>query len=256
MLCWIKTCLRVAAVMCCHPKTGLSFSLRLLTNIPGIERSIEYISGRVALKQNLKSKLKNVGHALSDREIHCTIFGYQIFRLKIFEGAQATADQFFVNRPISDAKFIIKLASKFFVVKSNDLVFDPGCGAGRHLYYFVDRFNCQAIGADIYPPAIEVARIANWKGRVKFHCGSSIESNFLDLVLPNGCDFVFINSWLNHVKDYPGYDYFAARIAHKCRFLMIITNTKDRIDELFPSPKILVREVVGSTQYVILKGRL
>lgn len=253
---YLKVGARFILIMLRYPKAGASLALKFLAIIPGFGRSVEYIQDRYQAKLQMKEGKQSIGHALGDRTIVCTLFRRQILSLKLAEGELATADQFFLNRPIDDVRHMIALAARFIEVHPGDLVFDPGCGAGRHLFYFVDAYGCKAVGVDIYRPAIAVAETANWGRQVRFYTQSSLEPGFLDAVLPNGCDFVFINSWLNHVKDYPGYREFAGRITGKCRFLLVITSAKDQLDILFETPDILVHDVRDGTQYALLRGAL
>lgn len=239
-----------------YPRAGFSFVLKCLEVIPGFRRSVQYRHDRYQAKLQLKENKQSIGHALGDRNIVCSLFGHEFLSFKLSEGAPATADQFYLNRPIDDAKHLIALASRFIDIRPGDFVFDPGCGAGRHLFHLVDKYRCKAVGVDIYGPAIEVAEVANWDRRVRFYADSSLDPGLLESVLPQSCDFVFINSWLNHVKDYPGYQEFAARIVGKCRFLLVITSAKDRLDALFDAPDILAHDVRDGTQFALLRGAL
>jgi SAM-dependent methyltransferase len=250
-----RTALRFVRVMLYYRWAAVSFALRLFEILPGFKRSVEYPQDRYEIKQQLKKSQQSIGHALGDRTIVCTWFGRQIVRLRLVEGVQATADQFLLNRPVEDARHMIALARQHVAIRAGDLVFDPGCGAGRHLFHFVDVHRCRGIGVDIYQPAIDVAETANWDRSVHFHAQSSLAPGLLDSVLPDGCDFVFINSWLNHVKDYPGYREFAEKVVGKCRFMLVITSTKDSLDNLFDAPDILIHEVRDGTQFALLRGK-
>lgn len=245
---------RFVLVMFRYPRAGVSFALRFFELFPGFRRSVQYRQDHYQAKQQLKQNKQSIGHALGGRTVVCSLFGCQILSLKLEEGVQATADQFFLNRPVDDARHMIALAARIVEIQPGDLIFDPGCGAGRHLFHFVDRYGCEAVGVDIYRPAIDVAEAANWDHRVQFHAQSSLGHGLLDSVLPHDCDFVFINSWLNHVKDYPGYKEFAVRIVEKCRFLLVITSVKDPLDALFDTPDILVHEIHDGTQFALLRG--
>lgn len=249
-----KSAIRFALVMYRYPWAGVSFALRFFGIFPGFKRSVQYRQDRYQAKQQMKQSKQSIGHALGDRTVVCSLFGRRIISLKLQEGAEATADQFFLNRPVDDAMHMIGLARPFVQIRPGDLVFDPGCGAGRHLFHFVDWYGCEAVGIDIYQPAIEVAEAANWDSRVRFYAQSSLEPGLLDTVLPHGCDFVFINSWLNHVKDYPGYREFAARIVDNCRYLLVITSTKDSLETLFETPDILVNDVREGAQFALIRG--
>lgn len=237
-----------------YPRAGISFVLKLLEVIPGFRRSVQYRQDRYLAKLQLKENGESIGHALGDRSIVCSLFGYELLSFKLSEGVQATADQFYLNRPIDDAKHLLAMANRFIEIRPGNLVFDPGCGAGRHLFHLVDKYRCDAVGVDIYGPAIEVAEVANWDRRIRFNVGSSLDPELLEAMLPQGCDFVFINSWLNHVKDYPMYKEFAARIVEKSRFLLVVTSAKDRLDALFDGPDILVHDVRDGTQFALLRG--
>lgn len=237
-----------------YPRAGVSFALRVLEVLPGFRRTVQYRQDRYQVKLQLKENQESIGHALGDRNIVCSLFGHDFLSFELTEGVQATADQFYLNRPIDDARHLIALAGRFVEICPGNLVFDPGCGAGRHLFHLVDKYQCNAVGVDIYGPAIEVAEVANWDRRVRFYADSSLDPDLLESVLPHGCDFVFINSWLNHVKDYPGYKAFAVRIVEKCRFLLVITSAKDRLDTLFDRPEIMAHDVRAGTQFALLRG--
>lgn len=250
-----RSALRNALVMLRYPKAGISFVLRIFGILPGFHRVVEYRKDRYHAKQQLKQGGQSIGHALGDRTIVCSLFGRRVFSIKLEEGVQATADQFFLNRPVDDAKHMISLAGRFVEIRPGDTVFDPGCGAGRHLFYFVDKYRCKAVGIDIYRPAIKVAEVANWDRRTRFYADSSLKPGLIDSVFPAGCDFVFINSWLNHVKAYPGYIEFSRQIVAKCRFLLVITSVKDSLDDLFEGPDILVHEIREGTQFALIRGK-
>lgn len=253
---FLRQLVRYFLVAIRYPRAGLSFLLKFTELIPGFRRSVQYRQDRYQAKLQLKENKQSIGHALGDRNIVCSLFGRELLSFKLSEGGQATADQFYLNRPISDATHLIALASRFVRIRPGDMVFDPGCGAGRHLFHLVDRYGCDAVGIDIHGPAIEVAEVANWDRRVRFYADSSLDTELLASVLPQGCDFVFINSWLNHVKDYPGYKECVAWIVEKCRFLLVITSAKDSLDALFDRPDILAHDVRDGTQFALLRGAL
>lgn len=253
---WFRQIGRFFSVATRYRRAGLSFALRVLELMPGFDRSIQHRQDRYQTKLQLRASQRSVGHALGDRYLVCSLFGREFLRFRLPEGVQATADQFYLNRPVRDAEHLIALAAPYVEIRPGDLVFDPGCGAGRHLHHLVDRYGCEAIGVDIYGPAIEVAKAASRDGRERFLAQSSLAPGLLDSLLPDGCDFVFINSWLNHVKDYPGYREFSFSIVEKCRYLLVITSAKDRMEALFANPRILAHDIRNGTQYVLIEGAL
>lgn len=252
----VKSALRFLRVIAKYPRVGISFLLRVLEIIPGCRRKVEYRKDRYEEKLRLKENQQSIGHALGDRYIVATLLGREVLRLRLTEGAEATADQFFLNRPVSDVEYLLELAKPYVRLRPGNLVFDPGCGAGRHLLYLVDTYGCQGIGIDVYAPAIKVAEAANWDNHVRFLACSSLEAGLLESILPDGCDVVFINSWLNHVKDFDGYREFATRIPGKCRFMLVITSAKDRLQDLFIDPDILVQTKRDGAIYAVIRGAL
>ena len=167
----------------------ISFVLKFLEVIPGFRRTVQYRQDRYQAKLQLKENQESIGHALGDRNVVCSLFGHDFLSFDLSEGVQATADQFYLNRPIDDVKHLIALASRFVEIRPGDSVFDPGCGAGRHLFHLVDKYRCDAVGVDIYGPAIEVAEVANWDRRVRFYADSSLDPGLLESVLPQGLRF-------------------------------------------------------------------
>ena len=175
-------------------------------------------------------------------------------RVTIKTDEELSAEHFYLNRSTDDADFLLKLCKDHININKETLIFDPGCGTGRHLLYLVDKYSCKGIGVDIHAPAIVVAKRANWDNHVEFHSLSSLEEGVLERLIPNGCDYVFINSWLNHVYGYDGYDEFIKKIVNSCRMILLITSIKNDLQEYLPNPVIIEHEIRGKSQYVLIKG--
>ncbi len=251
----LKSIPRFLKVMLNYPKAGLSFFLRYLAHIPGIERKILLDhDGRYKQKQEMRKNNKSVGHALNDRVISLSLFGKQIVAFNLKEGEEASADQFFLNRPVNDVQELLNLCRNYIDIQKNETIFDPGCGTGRHLYYLVDKYGCKGIGVDVFAPAIEVAKKANWNRNTTFYARSSLGKGVLEEIIPDGCDYVFINSWLNHVYGYDGYEEFIVKIFNSCRYILLITTYKDDLKTMLHNPEILVHDVQGSAQFALIKG--
>ena len=69
-------------------------------------------------------------------------------------------------------------------------------------------------------------------------------------------DYVFINSWLNHVYEYPRYDEMIKKLLQSCRYMMVINSVKFKLDELIPKADILLVEIHDNAQYALIKGEL
>lgn len=250
------TATRYLRVMLHYRWAALCYLLGLLRILPRFELSTAYIRQRTELKGRIKNSGKSVGHALGDRVISYSFCRWKFAQVRLAEGRQATAHQFFLNRPVNDLNYLLKISSNIFAIRSSDIIFDPGCGAGRQLLHLSDSFGCQGIGVDIYSPAIEVAETANWDHRVRFYAQTSLRPGALDELLPDGCDFVLMNSWLNHVRDSDGYSQCIAKLVDRSRFLLIIGSAKYGLEQFFDSPDIVTQVVDNDTLYAVLRGGL
>jgi len=242
-------------VIYAYPKAGLSFFFRIIGWIPGLKREIllDRIQHR-KLKKEKKSNKESVGHTLLDRSVTVSFLGNEVLKVHLEQGAETMADQFFLNRSVGDIKYLLNSCGDFIDFSSRTLIFDPGCGTGRHLFYLVDSFGCQAVGVDVYPAAIEVANKANWHNAVDFYNCSSIESGILATLIPNGCDYVFINSWINHVYKLEGYNSFISNLIKSCRFILLISSKKYDVASMMNNPQIIIHKIQGDAQYLLIKG--
>jgi len=205
---------------------------------------------------NIKNK-KFIGYAFEDRFIILYFLLIKLYKYKVKEGIDATVDQFYLIRSIDDFKYLLKKTKKYVRIKENDLLFDPGCGTGKYLYYACDKFNCRGIGVDIYPPAIEIAqRLVLSTTRINFFNHSTLDDDFLKKILRKNCDFILLNSWINHVKDYPNFKKCVEILLNRCRYIFVINNKKYDVKRLLNSPKIVFSEINGETYYGLIKGKL
>jgi len=245
---------RFLLVMARYPGAALSFAFRAFEIVPGMRRTVQHPKDRIEQKNELRSEGQSVGHALGDRTVSVSFLGRKFLSARIREGVEATADQFYLNRSVSDLNYLVSLVSPYVTLRPGDTVFDPGCGTGRHLFYLSDHYGTRGIGIDVYPAAIEVANAANWDGKCEFHCQSSLEPGCLDTLLPDGCEFVFMNSWLNHVRGYGGFQAFTDEIVDKCDHLLIINTAKEPLDTYFKRPDIVALEIRDGSQFALLRG--
>ena len=251
----MRTALRFLLVIKSYPRAGISFFFRFFNPFYGFKRAVLRDYDEIYKhKQCLRKSKKNVGHAAMGKEVALTFLNRELCRVTIKTDEELSAEHFYLNRSTADVDFLLKLCNEHININKETLIFDPGCGTGRHLFYLVDKFGCKGIGVDVHAPAIEVARRANWDNRVEFHALSSIEEGVLERLIPEGCDHVFINSWLNHVYGYDGYDQFINKIIDSSRMILLITSIKNDLQKYLPNPEILVHEIRGKSQYVLIKG--
>ena len=243
--------------MLSFPKAGLAFILRLFGGIYGFKyKVLRDYSEIIQIKEELRSQGKSVGHAVKSKKVGLYFLQYNLLTLEVPKGSSLTAEHFFLNRPLNDLKYLLKICSNHITLSKGDLVFDPGCGTGKHLFYLTDYYKCLGIGVDIYEPAIKVAKRANYDNSVSFYNQSMLDLESSIKILPSNCDYVFINSWLNHVYEYPRYDEMIKKLLQSCRYMMVINSVKFKLDELIPKADILLVEIHDNAQYALIKGEL
>jgi len=254
---YITPVIRHLIVIFSYKNSGIVYFLRTLGKVPMFKcETLFDRSEKYNKKQIMQKKGVSIGHAFMSKIIRLTVFNKNLLSVHLEKKAEITADQFFLNRSVADVKFMMKIFANYIHCTQDTLRFDPGCGAERHLFYLADRYNCSAIGVDVYEPAIKVANSANFNRAVDFYNLSTLDNGVVDKLIPEGCDFVFINSWLNHVYKYPGYSKMIGKIIDKCRFVMIINSKKYQIKDLIPQGDVVIHKVYNDTQYVLLKGNI
>lgn len=248
--------IRIISIFRKYPKSIILYIFKFLSIAPGISCLLEYNHEIKCMKDIRRKNRENVGHAMGNRIRILSFLNYKIFKLKMFEGVEATLDQFYLNRSVSDLKRLIKISSNTCKINSRSLIFDPGCGAGRHLHYLVDKYRCKGIGVDIYKPAIEIANLINKNKNIKFYNSSSLDIDFIESILPNNCDIMFINSWLNHAKTQKNYKKFVSVMKKKCRYMMVVNSQKDDINKLLDNPLVLLSEKYHKANLFLIKCEL
>ena len=252
-----KTILRYIFVMISFPIAASAFFLRLIALLPGFNyKVLRNYSQIIKIKEELRNEGKSVGHAVQSKTVGLFFNKWQLLNLTLKKGESLTAEHFFLNRPLDDVKLLLQFCKDYVTIAEGDLIFDPGCGTGKHLFYLTDRYNCQGIGVDVYRPAINVAKRANFDNHVTFFNKSMIDFDSSKQVLPSSCDYIFINSWLNHVYMYPGYNLMIEKLLKSCRFMLVINSVKFELESLIPNAEILVFEIHDNAQYALIKGKV
>ena len=254
---YIKKIVRCLSVMINFPKAGFAFLLRLIGTIYGFKyKVLRDYSEIIKIKDELREEGKSVGHAVQSKKVGLFLLNYNLLTLLVQKGASLTAEHFFLNRPLNDVKLLLEICKKHVKLAKGDLVFDPGCGAGKHLFYLTDYYKCLGIGVDVYEPAIRVANKANYDNSITFYNESMLDNESSNEILPSDCDYVFINSWLNHVYMFSGYDEMINKLLKSCRYMLVINSVKFKLEELIPKADILVLEIHDNAQYALIKGEL
>jgi len=242
----------------------MAFYLKYLGRLPIFKYSVYRDNNSLyKKKQYLRKKKGNVGHAFEEKIVCISFLKWKLLEFNLTEGEELTAEHFFLNRPIIDVEYLLEISKEYIKIDQSSLIFDPGCGTGRHLFYLADKYDCYGVGVDVYAPAIAIAQKVNLGKRIRFYNCSSLEDGLLDKIIPNGCEYVFINSWLNHVYKYDGYDGFIDKLLSSCRYILLISSLKFELEEFFPNPEVIIEkkheklngEVRYGTRYAVIKGK-
>ena len=166
----------------------------------------------------------------------------------------ATVEQFYFNRNLRYLENFIYSNSSLKKILTNGLVFDPGCGCGKHLLYLKDKFNSKIFGVDVYKPAIDAAKIADYLNEGKFMNNDSLDLNFLKNNLKEKMDVLLIDSWLEHVAHSPNLEKGINYIINKTNYALIIKSDKENeiFEYFFSRFKIIARTKISKSEIVFL----
>lgn len=253
----IKKINRFIKISLTTPKSFIAFTFEKIFILFYLKIKIIYPHNKFLIKKIRVKEGKYIGHASETREIIFYFFGIKIFSFILKEGLEATSHQFFYKRSLNDLKFILSLSSDVVKINIHDQILDPGCGTGKHLFYLIDNFNCSAVGVDIHKSAIDIANITTLPlDKIKFYNHSSLDLFFLDKLLINHSNIIFINSWINHVMDFPNFDKALRLLVQKSRYLFVINSNKYNVKSMLYFSKLIKSEVKDGTFYGIFKGNL
>lgn len=169
--------------------------------------TIKNCKDRHVLKEQAKKTVLPVGWASTGRSLEISLAGKRLMSIALAEGAEANAQQFYFSRSLKDMRAALRVFAKHgksLPVHHGALVFEPGCNAGRYLYYFADRYGCRIFGADVYAPAVDVAESAAIFPGEKFMVSDLVCGKALEAFADHHFDLVFLSSHLAHVTHLPG----------------------------------------------------
>lgn len=205
--------------------------ISLISKLPFFKRICFVDQDKYELKLSLIKKKRNVGHALSWRKISLHFFRIKLFEIKLEEGLSATIDQFYFNRSLSYIKKFINLNFDIQKILNNGYIFDPGCGCGKHLLYLKDKYNSNILGVDVYPPAIEAAKTADYLSEGSFINDDTLNLSFLKKNINKRIDILLIDSWLKHVIENPKLNECMEYIIQNSSYALLVKGKKE--EEVF-----------------------
>ena len=221
---------------------------------------VKYISKKLEQKQKDITNQKNIGSVRGKRIYSLKVFNFILLKKSFPEGEIATFLQFYLFRPLNDLKFIFKeLVSERIKINKNSLIFEPGCGTGKHLIYLNQKYNCSVYGNDSYLPCINIAKFMQGnRKKIYFENFSALDINRLDKFLPKKIDLIYMNSYLNHIFHHNNYFEFIKFISYRSKYIALIINKKYLSDlDLYLQDYIKIKVINQySTSYILLESKM
>lgn len=203
----LRSALRTLVLSCKYPRAALAAGLQKIFRWGPVSASLKNADDRHRLKALAKESAKPTGWASSGRELEVSVFGTRLFRVSLAEGEEANAQQFYFSRSLKDFKSALAVFSshgKTIPMREGALIFEPGCNAGRYLFYLSDRHGCRVLGADVYAPAVNIANRAAIYSGEQFIVADLVGGKTLEAFADHHFDMVFLSSHLAHVVHLPG----------------------------------------------------
>lgn len=182
------------------PRPFISFLLFFLLRPFGvkIQRIVEPV--HVRQKDAAVKFFMPLGWVMGERMYRYTVFNRQFLSRKHSETEANILNFFFLRNPFGLLKIFkgIEQMGGNLVLRKRMKIFEPGCNAGKLLFFLKDLFSGDISGCDIYEPAIKVAKLASGAND-HFFCADLVNSSYLDRFNENGFELTIINSHLTHV---------------------------------------------------------
>lgn len=218
-----------------YPKAAVGAVLQALPSRGPVRWETKCTEDRHATKEAAKKRGEAVGWANSGREITLCVFNKPLLTVTLSEGAESNVQQFFFSRPVAHIRRALSVFAELGVplpLKKGATIFEPGCNAGRYLYYLADRYDCRVVGADIFEPAITVARHANICGDAKFTAADLVRSGFLELFADQHFDLVMCSSHLAHIVHlHTEFEGYLLRLRRITKVMIFLENAAPGLEE-------------------------
>ncbi len=249
----------VVRFMCKYPATFIPLLYFVLSKlIPFLKVKVKYISDKYELKKKEIQSKKNIGNARGEREYRLLLFDFKISKKKFAEGEVSTFLQFYLFRPTNDIEFLINNLINNIIDLKNKVVFEPGCGTGKHLMYLNRKFGCSVYGVDSYKPCINIANFLKGENmnNIFFKDMSALDIDRLDQFIPVKVDIIYMNSYLNHIFHHENYLEFIEFLSRRSKYIALIINKKymTNIDTYMPYYNLIKVLNKDTTSYTIFKS--
>ena len=242
-----------------YPTTFVPLIYFILTKvIPFLRVKVSYLSNKYELKKKDIKRKKNIGNARGEREYSLLLFNFSISKKRFIEGEVSTFLQFYLFRPTNDLRFLIDNLIKNYIDLKNKVVFEPGCGTGKHLIYLNSNYDCSVYGVDSYEPCINIAKFFKGvsKDKIFLKNMSALDIDKLDQFIPQKVDIIYMNSYLNHIFHHENYLDFIKLLSRRSEYIALIINKKyiNNIEIYMPYYNLIKVINKDSTSYTIFRS--
>lgn len=203
---WIRylflTSLRVFVLCWNRPKAILASGIVRAPKVLPLIKVTTHRENVSAVRKKIKRKRQSWGWAVEKREFTLQVRDKKIFAFSLDDTSHLNLHTFFLNRspaPLQSAIEKFRRLGSPLKIYPGMRVFEPGCNAGRNLFFFKDFYRASIIGADVYEPAVHLARKADIFKNANFFVADLVESQFLDQFLENEFDLTIIRSHIVHI---------------------------------------------------------
>lgn len=176
-----------------------------------------------SLKIARRNAEESIGWAMGSRVYDFRLKNRTIVSVRVTSELENNLINFFLNR---SPMFILRDFKSFMEMdRALDFprgirIFEPGCNAGKMLFFLKDLLGAEITGADIYEPAIQLAeKIKSPKD--SFICTDLISSNWLDSQPEGMYHLTISSSHLVHMTHFDDFDRYMLQLCRTSRYLYI-----------------------------------
>lgn len=199
---FLFTTLRFTVLCWNRPKAMLAFGLLRAQKIMPLATLTTVRENVSAVRKKIKRNHQSWGWAVEKRHFVFRFLDMTICTFTISDACQLNLLTFFLNRnpkPIRVAMEKFDAMGSPIRIDPGMKVFEPGCNAGRNLFFFRDYHGASIVGADIYEPAVRLARKADIFKSADIRVADLVNGDYLSQFRANEFDLTIIRSHLVHV---------------------------------------------------------
>jgi 2-polyprenyl-3-methyl-5-hydroxy-6-metoxy-1,4-benzoquinol methylase len=210
----VKSIVRKLRAFGLYPKSGVASFLSKCGRLPLCYYEEERLGDAVQEKVERREKNLSVGWAKFGKIVRFKFLGIPLLNLSLSEEEINIQQFYFYRSAILLRNYLKELKALGFQIPTEKgfRVFEPGCNCGGLLFNFSDNYGAKIHGADIYAPAIEIAKKLDFLREADFECVDVIQSDYLKKFPDRNFDVVFVSSHLTHIMHVQGLENYISEL--------------------------------------------